>query len=199
MIPNGTLEILYRNLHSEIIDYDLTLKVGDDNENFWLSDIYRAIIPGESRNIKVSMSGHLILIENMIGMRIIFSCGDIYIGSKVIHTNTEKRTINLLRHIIFLMKHSRNRLKAIIEQDHLEKKKKDIISEIVSSTAGYRIRDLLRTSGLKYNLSKKQDEVSLSIELGPRCLKEFKFRYDFFDEDYEEARKWIEGLTFLNS
>ena len=88
----------------------------------------------------------------------------------------------------------RTAVEAIMNRNDLEVKKDDVISEIVRQSAKPMIKDLLFNTGLDYSLKERTGYLALNIAVGPKCHKEFKFSYDYFDEDYEYAKGWIKGI-----
>lgn len=60
MNKKRALEILYKKFYDEAIDYNAKLKIDCEEKQFWLADIYKAIIPGNKGPISVNLSGHQI-------------------------------------------------------------------------------------------------------------------------------------------
>ena len=194
MTQKRAFEILYKELYDEAIAYNAKLKFDREERQFWLVDIYKAIIPGNKGPISVSLSGHHITIEHMLGMRVCFGCGVIYLGSHYIHVEGEQRVIALLKFIIQNMYSLRSAVNAIMSRNGLDEKKDNVITEIVRQSAKPMIDELMLNTGLDYRIKTQNDSMSLSIAVGPKCHKEFKFSYDYFDEDYEYAKRWVKGL-----
>lgn len=194
MTQKRAFEILYKELYDEAIAYNAKLKFDREERQFWLVDIYKAIIPGNKGPISVSLSGHHITIEHMLGMRVCFGCGVIYLGSHYIHVEGEQRVIALLKFIIQNMYSLRSAVNAIMSRNGLDEKKDNVITEIVRQSAKPMIAELMLNTGLDYRIKTQNDSMSLSIAVGSKCHKEFKFSYDYFDEDYEYAKRWVKGL-----
>lgn len=194
MTQKRAFEILYKELYDEAIAYNAKLKFDREERQFWLVDIYKAIIPGNKGPISVSLSGHQITIEHMLGMRVCFGCGVIYLGSHYIHVEGEQRVIALLKFIIQNMYSLRSAVNAIMSRNGLDEKKDNVITEIVRQSAKPMIDELMLNTGLDYRIKTQNDSMSLSIAVGSKCHKEFKFSYDYFDEDYEYAKRWVKGL-----
>lgn len=194
MTLKRAFEILYKELYDEAIAYNAKLKFDREERQFWLVDIYKAIIPGNKGPISVSLSGHQITIEHMLGMRVCFGCGVIYLGSHYIHVEGEQRVIALLKFIIQNMYSLRSAVNAIMSRNGLDEKKDNVITEIVRQSAKPMIDELMLNTGLDYRIKTQNDSMSLSIAVGSKCHKEFKFSYDYFDEDYEYAKRWVKGL-----
>lgn len=194
MTQKRAFEILYKELYDEAIAYNAKLKFDREERQFWLVDIYKAIIPGNKGPISVSLSGHHITIEHMLGMRVCFGCGVIYLGSHYIHVEGEQRVIALLKFIIQNMYSLRSAVNAIMSRNGLDEKKDNVITEIVRQSAKPMIDELMLNTGLDYRIKTQNDSMSLSIAVGSKCHKEFKFSYDYFDEDYEYAKRWVKGL-----
>lgn len=194
MTQKRAFEILYKELYDEAIAYNAKLKFDREERQFWLVDIYKAIIPGNKGPISVSLRGHLIAIEHMLGMRVCFGCGVIYIGSHYINVDGEKRIIALLKSIIQNMYSIRTAVNAIMSRSGLDKKKDNVITEIVRQSAKPMIIELMFKTGLDYSLKERGGHLVLNIAVGPKCHKEFKFSYDYFDEEYEYAKRWVKGL-----
>ena len=194
MNQKRALEILYKEFYDETIEYNAKLKIDREESQFWLVDVYKSIIPGNKGPVSVSLSGHQITIEHMLGMRVCFGCGVIYLGSHYIHVDGEKRVIELLKFIIRNMCSLRTAVEAIMNRNGLEVKKDDVISEIVRQSAKPMITELMFNTGLDYKIKTRNDYMSLNIAVGPKCHKEFKFSYDYFDEDFEYAKDWIKGI-----
>lgn len=76
----------------------------------------------------------------------------------------------------------------------LDEKKENVITEIVRQSAKPMITELMFNTGLDYKIKNRNDYMSLCIAVGPKCHMEFKFSYDYFDEDYEYAKGWIKGI-----
>lgn len=194
MNQNRAMEILYREFYEETMEYNAKLKLGQDERQFWLVDIYRAIIPGNKGSVTVALRGQLITIEHVLGMRVCFGCGVIYLGSNSIHVDSEKRAIELLKFIIRNMYSLRTALKAIMNRSSLEQKKDNVITDIVLQSARPMIIELMQNTGLEYTLKVKAEYMVLKIAVGAKCHREFRFSYDYFDEDYEYAKGWIKGI-----
>ena len=194
MNQKRALEILYKEFYDETIEYNTKLKIDREERQFWLVDIYKAIIPGNKEPISVSLSGHQITIEHMLGMRVCFGCGVIYLGSHYIRVDGEQRVIALLQFIIKNMYSLRTAVNAIMSRSGLDEKKDNVITEIVRQSAKPMITELMFNTGLDYKIKNRNDYMSLCIAVGPKCHMEFKFSYDYFDEDYEYAKGWIKGI-----
>ena len=177
MNKKRALEILYKKFYDEAIDYNAKLKIDCEEKQFWLADIYKAIIPGNKGPISVNLSGHQIIIEHLLGMRVCFGCGVIYLESHYIYVEGKMRIIALLKFIIQNMYSLRTAMNAIMSSSGLDEKKENVITEIVKQSA-----------------KAKAYYITLNIAVGPKCHKEFKFSYDWFAEDYEYAKGWIKGI-----
>lgn len=194
MNKKRALEILYKKFYDEAIDYNAKLKIDCEEKQFWLADIYKAIIPGNKGPISVNLSGHQIIIERLLGMRVCFGCGVIYLESHYIYVEGKMRIIALLKFIIQNMYSLRTAMNAIMSSSGLDEKKENVITEIVKQSAKPMITDLMLNTGLEYTLKAKAYYITLNIAVGPKCHKEFKFSYDWFTEDYEYAKDWIKGI-----
>lgn len=194
MNKKRALEILYKKFYDEAIDYNGKLKIDCEEKQFWLADIYKAIIPGNKGPISVNLSGHQIIIEHMLGMRVCFGCGVIYLESHYIYVEGKMRIIALLKFIIQNMYSLQTAMNAIMSSSGLDEKKENVITEIVKQSAKPMITDLMLNTGLEYTLKAKAYYITLNIAVGPKCHKEFKFSYDWFTEDYEYAKGWIKGI-----
>lgn len=194
MNKKRALEILYKKFYDEAIDYNAKLKIDCEEKQFWLADIYKAIIPGNKGPISVNLSGHQIIIEHMLGMRVCFGCGVIYLESHYIYVEGNMRIIALLKFIIQNMYSLQTAMNAIMSSSGLDEKKENVITEIVKQSAKPMITDLMLNTGLEYTLKAKAYYITLNIAVGPKCHKEFKFSYDWFTEDYEYAKGWIKGI-----
>lgn len=88
-----------------------------------LADIYKAIIPGNKGPISVNLSGHQIIIEHLLAMRVCFGCGVIYLESHYIYVEGKMRIIALLKFIIQNMYSLRTAMNAIMSSSGLDEKK----------------------------------------------------------------------------
>lgn len=120
-----------------------------------MADIYKAIIPGNKGPISVNLSGHQIIIEHLLGMRVCFGCGVIYLESHYIYVEGKMRIITLLKFIIQNMYSLRTAMNAIMSSSGLEEKKENVITEIVKQSAKPMITDLMLNTGLEYTLKAK--------------------------------------------
>ena len=194
MNQKRAFDILYREFYDETLEYDSKLKIEEDDRQCWLVDIYRSIIPGGKGPVSVSISGHQITIEHLLGMKICFGDGVIYLGSHCIHAEGRNRIIELLKFNIRNMYNLRTAMNAIMSRSRLDEKKDNVITEIVRGSAVPMISELIFNTGLHYTIKTKSECIVLKIAVGPKCHKEFKFSYDYFDEDYEDAKRWVNGL-----
>ncbi len=87
-----------------------------------------------------------------------------------------------------------NAMTAIMTKSGLEAKKDAVISQIIRESALPLVKELMSQKKLDYIIKVKTDYISLKIGIGAKCHKEFRFCYEFFDEDYEYAKGWINGI-----